>query len=275
NGQNTSSYAPVYVTPLLSIKHPATPGSQTAMYATAILPRIPLQIGDRVHLYLRCLPCRRGEGLCENQYEPVAVPLEIWGKISGERERNELEVEYVVRNDNEDAHVRRVFLRTRADFCECSTPTSPADEQALRLSDARDEWEERTARKLRQERVASETGPVTMRARGSDRGRDMALKTLPFGPLPSSGQEITGAERRSERGRRREPSDDGCRKKWPVAQGEEGRPGLKGAERRRRVEAPGPSKRIYPLWLAPNERSRGRKGAGVGRKADRSPGALA
>lgn len=177
--------------------------------------------------------------------------------------------------DNEDAHVRRVFLRTRADFCECSTPTSPADEQALRLSDARDEWEERTARKLRQERVASETGPVTMRARGSDRGRDMAFKTLPLGPLPSSGQEITGAERRSERGRRREPSDDGCRKKWPVAQGEEGRPGLKGAERRRRVEAPGPSKRIYPLWLAPNERSRGRKGAGVGRKADRSPGALA
>ncbi|OJT15589.1 hypothetical protein TRAPUB_6189, partial [Trametes pubescens] len=84
------------------------------------------------------------DGTRESANRAVTVPLGIYGRIVGERERSVEEVEFVVRNDDEHALVRQAFLRLSTNPRMAAAPTQLADDLALRLSDLQDptpeEW---------------------------------------------------------------------------------------------------------------------------------------
>lgn len=130
--EHSTVYVPLYVTPLLSIKNPPTPGSQTEMFAVALFPEHPLQVGDAVQLHLLSRPSQSDLYLLETCCQMAATPLRIRGKISGERERSEQEVEFVIKNDDEEADVRRAFVRASADLRMSATPKPPARKYKLR-----------------------------------------------------------------------------------------------------------------------------------------------
>lgn len=139
--EHSTVYVPLYVTPLLSIRNPAPPGSQTEMFAVALFPEHPLQVGDAVHLHLLSHTGQNATGTMENPLRAAAAPLEIRGRISGERERNRWEVEFVVMNDVEEAGVRRAFVRASADLRMSATPKPPAKSRKARRPAPRAEQE--------------------------------------------------------------------------------------------------------------------------------------
>lgn len=270
-------YERVYVTPLLSVKNPATPGSQTAMYATAVSPPNPLQIGDAIHLFLLCLPRQEPDEPTESRNPAAAVPLEIWGTISGERERSELEVEFVVVNDNEDADVRRVFLRARSDSRNCAAPTIPAQNRILRPPQLRDERGERAGRRRRVDRIEEGTGPMNLSAHATDRELARWAQARAAELLAACERERGEAEERSKHGQPIGMNEGRERKSRTSSRGNEDRREVldKGERARQGDEAPGPSERIFPQWLAPKERRRRRKTTSVGNNAGRCQETLA
>lgn len=274
-GKRSLDYIPVYVTPLLSIKNPPTPGSQTAMYATAISPQAPLRVGDQVHLHLLCLPRQEQSENPEERRRPAAVPLEIWGKISGERERDELEVEFVIRNDNEDAQVRRVFLRARADSRGATTPTRPDNERVLRRPQLREVRGVGAGRRRHAEEDGEPAGPRAPTNTQSEADGSCMTHSMTPGPRAyrESARDGTGGGRTGTQppgecsGGRREPKTPLREQSWRGPLEVELWPG-------RRAEAPGPSERVFPQWMAPKERRRRRRRADVGASPGRTQEAL-
>ncbi len=211
-------YVPVYVTPLLSIRNPASPGSQTAMYAVALFPAHPLQVGDAVHLYLVCPPSQGPEPHPGDLRRVVAIPLEIKGRISGERERSALEVEFVVRNDEEETCVRRAFIRASADPRMSATRTPSVGRLRLRPSFLYNEQE----------------GPLRPTRAECDLEANLGA--------------------RESAHLRRQPGTD--RGRWVVytssrTETEERRAGVP-------YVAPGPTREVRPAWLAPTRERRSR-----------------
>ncbi|KAL1940704.1 hypothetical protein VTO73DRAFT_7745 [Trametes versicolor] len=187
------------------------------MYAVALFPAHPLQVGDAVHLHLLCPPSH-GLG------RAVAIPLEIKGRISGERERSELEVEFVVSNDEEETCVRRAFIRASADPRMSATPTPPAERLRVRPSNPYDE---------------QEAQPRSTRA---ERNLDANLGARAAAPGLAAHQAHLHRQLGTDRGR------------WVVCT-----PSRMETERleARRVgvsnvaPGPGPTQKVRPAWLAP------------------------
>ncbi|OJT13068.1 hypothetical protein TRAPUB_10381 [Trametes pubescens] len=262
---STKEHAPVhfplYVTPLLSMRNPAPPGSQTEMYAVALFPEHPLKIGDAVHLHLLCpLNWRPGGGLETLQQAP-AIPLEIKGWISGERERSELEVEFVVRNEDEDATVRRAFIRASADPRMSATPTLPAGNRGLRHSERRMEQRSKVAR-------GSVAGPRLEVARGGPVGPPHVEGERGSDPgAQSHGTEgrVGGLARASDRGRWVV-----CTSLTTTATTGGARPPDKDRRARGCYATPGPTRQIPLPWLTPSGRSRRGRSVGVGGNMGRS-----
>lgn len=252
-------HIPLYVTPLLSIRNPAPPGSQTEMYAVALFPEHPLKIGDAVHLHLLGPPRWRPEDGLKTLQRTDAIPLEIKGWISGERERSELEVEFVVRNEDEEATVRRAFIRASADPRMSATPTSSAEARGLRRHERRKEQRSKTARGLVEDLAVGKDGPGDLSGVGDERSTSHGAQR--------SGTErrVDGMARASDRGR------------WVVCTSLQGEMAVRGArllgeERRARscYETPGPTQQIPLPWLTPTERSRKGRDVGVGGSVARS-----
>lgn len=267
------NYLPIYVTPLLSVKHPATPGSQTEMYAVAVQPDFPLRLGDAVHLLLLSHPPGGAGELSDGRNRVDVTPLGIRGRISGERERSELEVEFVVSNDNEEANIRRAFLRTRAEQYASATPTTSARDSWLRLPEVSDRsMEGRMDGGARGEDLAGGGGgPCGPLSSEEDRGPIWGTWAVAEGMYPfpggpaGTGRSARGVQRISDHGR------------WVVCTSSREEPGLSvgGQTSGDAFAAPGPTRKISAPWLTPNERSRRRDDVGVGLNADRSSEARA
>ncbi|EIW62620.1 uncharacterized protein TRAVEDRAFT_17246 [Trametes versicolor FP-101664 SS1] len=258
--EHQTAYVPLYVTPLLSVRNPAPQGSQTAMYAVAIEPLYPLQVGDAVHLHLLSFPPREPGTTQSGVMKPVATPLEIKGRISGERERDELEVEFVIRNDEEDTDVRRVFVRAGVNSCTPATPMTSDVRYGLRRPNLHggQEWvADREVDKPWQAGWGGPTQTPILEAEGGVGVRNALpdAQRILFEQLGVD-RRMRSAHRQSDRGR------------WVVYA-----PPRKGAKKLRRVEgsrpgppavAPGPTQRIPTPWDAPRERSRTGIAEGVG-----------
>lgn len=158
--EHSAVYVPIYVTPLLSMRNPAPPESQTEMYAVTLYPEHPLKVGDTVHLHHLCPPAPGYEGSPGDWCWEVAIPLKIKGRISGERERNDLEVEFVVMNNDEDVDVRKAFIRASADPCMSATPTLSATRRGLRHSKRRKRKEGGAACEADADLVVAENGLI-------------------------------------------------------------------------------------------------------------------
>lgn len=106
-------YVPVYVIPLASPHHPTPPGSRTAMYAATFPPPCPLRIGLRVHIHLAYSPTLHPSHTPNDPRRLTVMPLDVKGRIAGERGRTDEEVDFVVMNEVEEAPIRRAFIRAR------------------------------------------------------------------------------------------------------------------------------------------------------------------
>lgn len=266
-----TSYTIVYVTPLLSVRCPPPPGSQARMYAAAFPPPFPLHVGDVVHLHLLCTPIEELESTTRTWAHPVTVPLGIEGTISGERERSELEVEFVIRCDKTEARVPSVFLRMGAEPRDADAPTSSDCDFPLRRPD-RDEELVRAVRGVCQERVAR-AGPVArtdLKQTGSTEPSGMLeMDRSAWAPRPP---EHYGADRRTARGARTRKGGGGRVGAGTPLQRLEKGVGSESTEQEAEQwrEVPGPTQRIFPPWLVPSKRSRREREAGVGEKPSRS-----
>ncbi|KAI0360489.1 hypothetical protein OH77DRAFT_689293 [Trametes cingulata] len=107
----------IFVTTLASSKHPAPPNSRTALFAVAIEPPHPPQIGMTVRLrlvHVDILPPTDSRQTPTRRY--IHVPaFHFVGTIVGERVRDEHMVVYVVKSDplQSFGHLRLVFLHLR------------------------------------------------------------------------------------------------------------------------------------------------------------------
>ncbi|EIW57329.1 uncharacterized protein TRAVEDRAFT_48368 [Trametes versicolor FP-101664 SS1] len=104
-------YTPLYVTPLFSTDHPAPSTSDTALYALTAAPPCLMEVGVRVHLHFLYASSIVLTDSPHQRPDPMSVPLGIRGWIAGERTRSGREVEYVVKNEDPHARVRRAFIR--------------------------------------------------------------------------------------------------------------------------------------------------------------------
>lgn len=105
------TYTPLYVTPLFSTEHPAPSTSDTALYALTAAPPCLMEVGVRVHLHFLYASSIVLTDSPHQRPHPMSVPLGIRGWIAGERTRSGRSVEYVVKNEDPDARVRRAFIR--------------------------------------------------------------------------------------------------------------------------------------------------------------------
>lgn len=246
--EHSTVYVPIYVTPLLSMRNPAPPGSQTEMYAVTLYPEHPLKVGDAVHLHHLCPPAPGYEGSPGDWRREVAIPLKIKGRISGERERNDLEVEFVVMNDDEDVDVRRAFVRASADPRMSATPTLSATRRGLRYSERRKRKEGRATREADADLAVAENGSVGPRRMNATSGWRAGLGT-----------------ERGARGLQQQASDRG---RWVVCTPlEMEMAGIQSEERVARTPhvAPGPTEGLPSPWDAPSERNEEERRVGVGR----------
>lgn len=105
------AYTPLYVTPLFSTEHPAPSTSDTALYALTAAPPCLMEVGVRVHLHFLYASSIVLTDSPHQRPDPMSIPLGIRGWIAGERTRSGREVEYVVKNEDPYARVRRAFVR--------------------------------------------------------------------------------------------------------------------------------------------------------------------
>lgn len=105
------TYTPLYITPLFSTDHPAPSSSDTALYALTAAPPCLMEVGVRVHLHFLYASSIVLTDSPHQRPDPMSVPLGIRGWIAGERTRTGREVEYVVKNEDPNARVRRAFIR--------------------------------------------------------------------------------------------------------------------------------------------------------------------
>lgn len=129
------------------------------MFAVALLPERPLKVGDAVHLHLVSQQKRSPTDQPGCPWVGIATPLRIKGRISGERERDELEVEFVVRNEEEEDGTRRAFVRASADPRMSAAPTHLQRRLGLRRPDMCVQ-RRRTALNPVAERTTTDSGPV-------------------------------------------------------------------------------------------------------------------
>lgn len=232
------------------------------MYATAVPPPRPLQIGEKVHLYLVNPPPR-------SPLREAIIPLKIKGWIAEEHERTELEVEFVVRSDEEEAHVQRVFLRTSAEPRGQDAPTQRFERPPLRLSDVGG-----APRRTKEARAlgkwAGTGGPYRPRsAREAGNERRSARTSL----LPEQSEPV-GTETEEGRG----PKQMGDRDDWevwvPAREERRGGPGPQNEEAGAWLSyvAPGPTQRMPLPRYKPFERRRKGRGAECGRIGRTEPG---
>ncbi|OJT01833.1 hypothetical protein TRAPUB_7740 [Trametes pubescens] len=260
--EHSTVYVPLYVTPLLSIKNPPTPGSQTEMFAVALFPEHPLQVGDAVQLHLLSRPSQSDLNLLETCCQMTATPLGIRGKISGERERSEQEVEFVIKNDDEEAGIRRAFVRASADLRMSATPKPPARKYRLRRAGPR--------------AGQGEKGGQTVDALSVTDGPGQGA-----GDLGELGASPHVREGRAQTGRPRGLQQAGDRGRWVVYSpmtmeamtSEQGGGGERAGPRTRAWGAAGSSR--DPPKDAPSGRSRRAGDNNVGKDAGRGPDARA
>lgn len=112
-GGPVAHYIPLYVTPLFSTNHPTPATATTALYALTVAPQCLLEVGTRVHLHFLYSATFIVPESPSSRPDPMSIPLAIKGWIAGERTRSSCEVEFVVKNEQADAPIRRAFVRTR------------------------------------------------------------------------------------------------------------------------------------------------------------------
>ncbi|OJT05925.1 hypothetical protein TRAPUB_3215 [Trametes pubescens] len=259
------AYIQVCATPLLSVKHPAPPGVKTAMYAVAFPPSCPLCLGKDVELHLLCAPPQGSETLFGCRPKAVAIPLGIRGRIVEEQERSKLEVEFVIKVDEDVTHVRRVFLRTSTEQCMSATPMHPAHDPAPRSSDVRNGtmW---MAWAGSENRTGDAGGPAMPQCVEATSSPNTSRGAQAHGG-ESAGQEWNWSGERTvvESGPLRTSREAVPRLSWRVADGA----GPLGRERGAGpvYAAPGPTQRMREPWAKPKERSRLRTSVDDGRSS--------
>lgn len=110
--QPRSAYLHVVVVELESTNNP-TPGvSRTALYTVPILPEVPLEVGQYVHLHLLCAN-KPDARLPNDLARAMALPTPVAGRLEAERTRYEGEVEFVLKNEIAEARVKSAVVRIR------------------------------------------------------------------------------------------------------------------------------------------------------------------
>lgn len=117
----TTTRTTIYVVKLRSRKHPSPANSSTELFKLVLPPPEPIEIGMRLLLFLVCPPFQTEIRNYTDLDTALVIPLDFEGVVAGERARTTGTVDFVIKNEDTSALIKRAFLSVRSD----SEPAQP------------------------------------------------------------------------------------------------------------------------------------------------------